>query len=237
MYHDEYAMNNLALPVPGLAHLALAHSSWSEKFRGGVRMSSLTTEQENADFEHFASSRTAPRARCGERPQCSGSCTYDDLACDINQTEVAYMSMVSNKVPIVDVGLYVPKQTVEEQRAQFRRGLIERNWSAAACSCEKYPAAALHPRPPRAAQLTRSNVVAQPRRGNAIANANGSLLSHRRTAAALHPVPPRAARLTRSNVMAQPRRGNAGRPPPGGGGYIRDSATSVRRPGQHSHTP
>lgn len=153
VYHDEYPANNLALPVPGLAHVAFAHSSWADKPRGGVRKSSMIAGQEHADFAHFAAARTAPRARCGERPKCSGRCTYEDLACDVNQTETAYLSMMSHKVPVVEVGLVVPPETLSPggRKAQINNGVLELNWNTAACSCKTYPAAASYPprrRPP-----------------------------------------------------------------------------------------
>ena len=134
IHHDDFGLNNVALPIPGLSRLALEHSSWAGNSRGGTHILRSTAELELADFDYFDTVRgSLPSARCRAPPSCHGGCVYEGLACDREQTETAYLHMVKNKRPVRRAGL-LPKA-----------GLVMRaNWSVDACRCEAYPAVPQH---------------------------------------------------------------------------------------------
>ena len=102
VHHDDFQANNLAVPVPGIQRVAMEHSSWAGKTKGGIDISQGTTFYENADWAYFS---RAKRLSCGA-PRCAGSCDYERLACDFEASRASYVSMVAAKVPVVRAGLF-----------------------------------------------------------------------------------------------------------------------------------
>lgn len=156
IHHDEFPANNQALPVPGLARVLLEHSSWSGESRGGRRHSAWTAGMEREDAEYFAGRRDGVAAeaqqrqaeQCAKRhPRCSGTCDYEALRCDTVMAQDAYETMLENRLPVTELGLFARQNATSDARAQragahgdalgkARRPLMA---GVMHCGCERYP--------------------------------------------------------------------------------------------------
>ena len=101
---------------------------------------------------------------CALRPRCVGSCDYERLACDLDVSRAAYMSMVENKIPVVRAGLIPDPAIAAAARIAARNrsaagsstgaesALTDRQRSDAfaqrmsvtSCECVSYPAKPVH---------------------------------------------------------------------------------------------
>lgn len=109
VHHDDFAANNVAVPVPGLDEVAVEHAAWATKAQAGPergrRPSSFTVLQLKADeawlSEHDGdsfSSSCSGGGGAGRPTRCAGDCRYEAMACSWNHSAESYRRQMRNPV-------------------------------------------------------------------------------------------------------------------------------------------
>lgn len=98
IHHDEFAPNNQAAPVPGLRELSVRHAPWES-----LRTNPWTRALLQADKVYLSSrvgtggvDRATPSV-CA-RTRCSGTCTFENLACDTHASAASYRASLAHPI-------------------------------------------------------------------------------------------------------------------------------------------